>query len=244
MPRFKLIIQYDGSEYFGWQTQKTGRTIQKLLEKILENFNEENPVKVIGSGRTDSGVHALGQVVHFDLNTLLDTFTLKKALNAKCPEDIFILSCEVVSPDFHARYSAILRTYRYQVYTGTNPLFRNQAWFLPELNIALLNNLSKNIIGEQNFLSFSKWNKDVNNTICNISQSSWRIANNMVIFTIKANRFLHHMVRYLTGTMIAVEQNKYSKKEFINLLKYPRKNVALHKAPPQGLFLEKVDYEI
>jgi tRNA pseudouridine38-40 synthase len=242
MPRFKIVIQYDGTQYCGWQTQKNGLAIQPVLEKILGSFSGNNSIKITGAGRTDSGVHALGQVAHFDLKTDLDTCTLKRAINAKCPEDINIVSCNVVSPDFHARFSAVRRTYRYQCYTGTNPLYKNQSWFLPRLNIDTLNSISKNLLGTHDFLSFSKWNKKMKNTECDIFQSVWTKENNMVIFTVIGNRYLHHMVRYLTGTMVAVAQNKYSENYFFQLLSDPQKDVTLHKAPAKGLFLEKVEY--
>ena len=243
MPRFKIAIQYDGTRYCGWQTQQNGLAIQPVLEKLLGSFNGNSSIKITGAGRTDSGVHALGQVAHFDLKTDLDTCTLMRAMNAKCPEDITIVDCDVVSPEFHARFSAVRRTYRYQCYTGTNPLYKNQSWFLSELDIDTLNSISKNLLGTRDFLSFSKWNKQMNNTECDISQSAWTKENNMVIFTIIGNRFLHHMVRYLTGTIVAVSQNKYSEKDFIQLLSNPQKNVTLYKAPAEGLFLEKVEYD-
>ena len=243
MPRFKIAIQYDGTRFCGWQTQQNGLAIQPVLEKLLGSFNGKSSIKIIGAGRTDSGVHALGQVAHFDLKTDLDTCTLMRAMNAKCPEDITIVDCDVVSPEFHARFSAVRRTYRYQCYTGTNPLYKNQSWFLPELDIDTLNSISKNLLGTRDFLSFSKWNKQMNNTECDIFQSTWTKENNMVIFTVIGNRFLHHMVRYLTGTMVAVAQNKYSEKDFIQLLSNPQKNVTLYKAPAEGLFLEKVEYD-
>ena len=243
MPRFKIDIQYDGTRFCGWQTQQNGLAIQPVLEKLLGSFNGKSSIKIIGAGRTDSGVHALGQVAHFDLETDLDTCTLMRAMNAKCPEDITIVDCDVVSPEFHARFTAVRRTYRYQCYTGTNPLYKNQSWFLPDLDIDMLNSISKNLLGTHDFLSFSKWNKQMNNTKCNIFQSAWTKENNMVIFIIVGNRFLHHMVRYLTGTMVAVAQNKYSEKDFIQLLSNPQKNITLFKAPAEGLFLEKVEYD-
>ena len=160
MPRFKIAIQYDGTRYCGWQTQQNGLAIQPVLEELIGSFNSALSIKITGAGRTDSGVHALGQIAHFDLKTDLDTCTLMRAMNAKCPEDITIIDCNVVSPKFHARFSAVRRTYRYQCYTGTNPLYKNQSWFLPELNIDMLNSISKNLLGTHDFLSFSKWNKE------------------------------------------------------------------------------------
>ena len=243
MPRFKIIIQYDGTNYCGWQSQNNGIAVQQVLENIIGEFNNGNHIKLTGAGRTDSGVHALGQTAHFDLNTHLDTYTLLKAINAKCPSDISVIKCDTVSSDFHARFSAVRRIYIYQCYFGTNPLFKNQCWFLSEPSLDRLNSLADKITGIGDFLSFSKWGGEKKNTECEIFQSVWNKVNNMVIFTISANRFLHHMVRYLIGTMIAVEQNKYSEEDFIQLLNLPQKNVVLHKAPAQGLILEKVIYE-
>ena len=243
MPRFKIIIQYDGTNYCGWQSQNNGIAVQKVLENIIGEFNNGKHIKLTGAGRTDSGVHALGQTAHFDLKTHLDTCTLLKAINAKCPSDISVIKCDTVSSEFHARFSAVRRIYKYQCYFGTNPLLKNQCWFLSEPSIDRLNSLADKIIGVGDFLSFSKWSGEKKNTECEIFQSVWNKVNNMVIFTISANRFLHHMVRYLIGTMIAVEQNKYSEENFIQLLNIPKKNVALYKAPAQGLILEKVIYE-
>ncbi len=241
--RYKLVIQYDGKQYFGWQLQKDVRTVQYVIEKaILKIQKSKNRIKIFGSGRTDAGVHAWGQVAHFDLDTRLDETNLKNALNSNLPEDCRIIIIKKVNTDFHSRHNASRRYYRYQCYTGESILFRNQCWLTPKLNIEFLNDLAECLIGNKDFLSFCKFRKDLNTTKCIIYNSNWFYEQEILVFRISANRYLHHMIRYLVGTMIAVYENKVTKSYFISLLNEPRKNVKIYKAPPQGLILEKVDY--
>lgn len=243
MSRYKINIQYDGTNYFGWQMQSQQRTIQAEIENALVPLNNDKRVKITAAGRTDTGVHALGQVAHFDLNTKLKPVQLLKALNARLPKDIRILEVAAKGDEFHARFSAIKRHYRYQCYLGDNLLYRNQSWFISEIDKSTLNRLSQKIIGEHDFLSFSKLNKQLDNTKCNIYQSEWIENDNMLIFNVCGNRFLHHMVRYLVGTMVAGSQGKISLDYFEDLLNNPRKNVKIFKAPPEGLILIGIDYD-
>ena len=148
MSRYKIIIQYDGSKYYGWQLQPSVITIQGVLETgIRKVFRNNDKLNLYGSGRTDSGVHAWGQVAHIDLATRLNVKDMKNALNANIPDDCRIIAIEEVEKNFHARYSALKRYYRYQCYTGNSILYRNQSWELPKLNIDCLNNLSEQLIG-------------------------------------------------------------------------------------------------
>ena len=244
MKRYKLLIKYDGEKFYGWQIQKYKRTVQGLIENALSLvFKLKSRVIVHGAGRTDSGVHAYQQVAHFDFLTKLNEKDLKNALNSKLDIDCKIISIKTVDKNFHARFSALKRQYLYQCYIGNSILFRNQSWILNEVKLRCINSLAKEIIGTHDFLSFSKYNPDINNTKCKISESKWIRNNDMVIFSIVSNRFLHHMIRYLVGTMIAVSENRFSKNKFIFLLKNPKKNVRVFKAPPQGLILNKIDYE-
>ncbi len=243
MSRYKITIQYDGTNYFGWQMQSQERTIQSEIETALLPLNDNKRVKVIGAGRTDTGVHAFGQVAHFDLDTNLKTVQLKKALNARLLDDIRIIDVEQVSADFHARFSAKRRYYRYQCYLGENILFKNQSWFVNEIDNAILDIFAKKIVGTHDFLSFSKLNKQLKNTVCIIYESKWFKSENMLIFNVCGNRFLHHMVRYLVGTMVAGAQGKISLDYFEDLLNNPQKNVKIFKAPPEGLILIGIDYD-
>lgn len=244
MSRYKIEIQYDGTNYFGWQSQTNAVTIQGELEKSLLPLNNGKRIPIIGSGRTDTGVHALGQVAHFDIETKLDNNQLQKAINARLPNDIIILKIDKVPEDFHARFSAIKRYYNYQCYAGNNLLFNNQAWMLKKVEIGTLNNFAEKLIGKHDFQSYSKINKGIDNTICEIYQSEWIENDKMITFKICGNRFLHHMVRYLVGTMIAGSKGKISQNKFEELLNNPRKDVSIFIAPPQGLILMGIDYEI
>ncbi len=243
MSRYKITIQYDGTNYFGWQMQSHKRTIQSEIETALVPLNNNKRVKVIGAGRTDTGVHAFSQVAHFDLDTSLKIVQLKNAINARLPDDIRIIDVAQVSDDFHARFSAKRRYYRYQCYLGDILLFKNQSWFVGEIDESILDVFAKKIEGTYDFLSFSKSNKHLKNTVCNIYESRWFKSENMLIFNVCGNRFLHHMVRYLVGTMVAGAQGKISLDYFIDLLINPQKNVKIFMAPPKGLILFGIDYD-
>ncbi|MEE8341223.1 MAG: tRNA pseudouridine(38-40) synthase TruA [Candidatus Neomarinimicrobiota bacterium] len=243
MSRFKITIQYDGTNYFGWQMQSQKRTIQKEIETSLAPLNADKRVVVTGAGRTDTGVHALGQIAHFNLNTKVKNRALQKAMNARLPSDIRIMDLVTINDEFHARHSAKRRYYRYQCLLGNNLLFKNQSWFAGEINKSKLDILAKKIIGTQDFQSFSKLNKQSDNTKCNIYESKWNKTDNMLIFNVCGNRFLHHMVRYLVGTMVAAAQDRLSINYFVELLNNPQKQVQIFKAPAEGLILIGIDYE-
>ncbi len=243
MPRYKINIKYGGSKFFGWQSQSDKPTIQGAIEEALKPLNTNNRVAVTGAGRTDTGVHALGQVAHFDISTKLTDADLLKALNARLPQSIRVSDLKITADDFHARFSAKRRHYNYQCYTGENLLFNNQAWLTEPMDLAVLNQYAKLLLGKHDFLSFSKLNKNLDNTICEIYQSEWIENQEMITFKICGNRFLHHMVRYLVGTMIASVIGKISIEQFLNLLDKPQKDAKVFMAPPQGLILMGIDYE-
>jgi len=240
--RYKIIVQYNGADFFGWQLQKSERTVQGELERILAKLNGGVRVPVTGAGRTDTGVHAWGQVAHFDLNTNLADVALLKALNGNSPKDLRIRELSQVSDDFHARFSATSRMYIYQCYRGERLWFGNQSWFCSGLNLSTLNSCADLLSGEHDFMSFSRQSTPKEHYRCIITYSCWSQDRDFVNFTITANRFLHHMVRYLVGTMVAVSQEKMSVQQFKDLLNQPASRVHLYKAPPQGLFLESVSY--
>ena len=237
------MIQYDGSEFSGWQLQKKSRTVQGVLEDAVQKItNSPDRIPVHGSGRTDAGVHAWAQVAHTDMKLKLSVDRIKRALNGNLPQDCRIVGVEHTHNDFHARYDAKSRYYRYQCYIGDSILYRNQSWVVPGLNIEFLNTLAIKIMGEHDFLSFCKFRYDLKNTKCIIYHSEWKSDHEMLTFIIGGNRYLHHMIRYLVGTMIAVHETQFSKKEFLSLLEIPRKDVHVFKAPAQGLILEKINY--
>ena len=152
--RYFLELSYNGTNYHGWQFQPNAITVQEVLEEALSNILSDN-INIVGAGRTDTGVHALGQVAHFDLDTAIQDGQLKNAINARLPKEIIITELDQVSYDFHARFSAKKRYYAYQCYSGENLLFKNQSWILSNINIDILNKLAGILIGKFDFLSFS-----------------------------------------------------------------------------------------
>ena len=243
LQRYKMIIQYDGSPFYGWQMQDNVVTVQGDLEWALLPLGDGKRIKVIGAGRTDTGVHAFGQVAHFDLDTRLPLDEIQNAINARTQAGIEVLSLEAVNDDFHARFSARKRYYIYQVYTGKSLLYRNQSWHIPLFKIDNLNAIAALTLGEHDFLSISKYNPELDHTLCTVYESQWTKSGSMITFHIRANRFLHHMVRYLVGTMVAVGQGKFTREEFLHLLNNPQRNVRIFKAPPNGLILKQVSYD-
>ena len=242
--RYKITIQYDGSYFSGWQIQKNKITVQGLLEKKIRKICKvSNRIVVYGSSRTDTGVHAYGQIAHVDLELNLNIQKIKDALNGNLPWYCRVSEVKKVNLDFNARFNATSREYIYQCFTGKSFLFNNQSWILPRLDIKFLNSLSQNLLGNLDFLSFSKFRKDLKNTKCNIFSAYWKKDKNMYTFHVKANRYLHHMIRYIVGSMIGVYQNRMSREEFLLLIQKPRKSVHIFKAPPQGLILNKVNYD-
>jgi len=242
MSRFRIVVQYDGTGFRGWQLQKNDRTIQGELEKSLMNINDNIMIRVHGAGRTDTGVHATGQVGHFDLKTNLDPGKLKNALNGHLPKDIKVMHCDQVSEEFHARFSAKRRHYLYRTRNDIFLLDRNYTWSTQKLDIEKLNDAAKIINGDHDFTSFSRNNKNLEHRRCIIHESLWKEDNEIVNYHIAGNRFLHHMVRYLVGTMVEVARNKFKLEYFKELIGKPSENVNIFKAPPQGLVLTRVDY--
>ena len=239
-----MTIQYDGTDFCGWQIQKDKRTVQGIIEKVLMVvFNFDKRISIYGSGRTDSGVHSSGQVAHFDFQPKFNCDIIQKSINSKLPEDCRIMKVEVVPHSFHSRYNAIKRLYKYQCYVGDSILNRNQSWLLKTLDISKLNKMSGLIKGEHDFLSFSKYDPNKNNTKSTIYSSFWKKSGDLFTYTISADRFLHHMIRYLVGTMLGVLKGHFSSNHFNSLLDKPRKNVQIHRAPACGLQLLKVEYD-
>lgn len=236
-------MQYIGSAFSGWQKQSNVHTVQEEIESALIVLNKGNRIAVTGAGRTDSGVHASGQVAHFDFDTDMPSCDLKDALNGNMNKSVRINSCGVIQPDFHARHSASARHYVYVCRTDENILDSGMVWQTGNLDLEMLNKAASITIGEHDFTSFSKQNPEIENRNCSVSHSVWLQRNGIVNYEVTANRFLHHMVRYLVGTMVEISRGKFTLEDFENLLKHPKENVHIYKAPPQGLRLEKVMYD-
>lgn len=244
MPRFKIKIQYNGSGFSGWQTQKNVRTVQENIEHALSVLNGGGEIKVTGAGRTDAGVHAHGQIAHFDFRTDMDSCDLKDALNGNMKEDLRIMECIVVNEKFHARYSALKRAYVYRCRTSDDILDRNIVWMTGPLDINILNKAAEIFKGVHDFTSFSKINPEMENRMCTIFHSEWsEDGAGIVNYTVTANRFLHHMVRYLVGTMVESSRNNFPLEKIRDLLDRPREEVNIFRAPAHGLILKEVLYE-
>jgi tRNA pseudouridine38-40 synthase len=242
MRDIKLVIEYDGTNFVGWQTQINGRSVQEEITKVLEQILQES-VSLIGSGRTDSGVHARGQVASFRTESGMGVGSILSGLNGLLPEDVYVHSAEEMPGAFNARYDARERVYRY--YVGTKPcsIGRQYQWFVKySLNIGAMNAVASQIIGDQDFESFCKYEADVNHYRCTVGKSNWIETPGKLVYEIRANRFLHGMVRALVGTMVDVGRGYTPVALFKEIISARDRRKAGMAAPPQGLFLEEVIY--
>ena len=239
-----MTIQYDGTDFHGWQVQAKGRTVQGDIENALSIIYPEEKITLLGAGRTDAGVHALGLTANIKLPSKLSANELLQALNGNLNQDVRIDSTEIVEDDFHARFSATARKYEYRLVKAFSPVTRNYTTALKwEIDKNLLNKCAELLLGKHDFTSFCKATAEVENKICTVFTSNWEESNEMIIFTIKANRFLQHMVRYLVGTMLEVARGRYTITDFQSLLHCDNPEAVIVRAPAQGLFLKKVYYE-
>ncbi len=245
--RLKLILQYDGSAFHGWQIQREERTVQGELEAALEQLTSAHR-PVIGSGRTDRGVHATGQVAVASLPDTWQPEKLEKALSAVLPNDIWIKSVEPASPDFHPRYDAVKRTYLYHLGLSAeagSPFHRHWCWPLAKtLDEVLLERAGETIVGEHSFEAFAKSGQPERGDRCTVHECRWEPWDKLgLTLWITADRFLHHMVRYLVGTMVDIARGKRPLDDLRGLLEEPGSDLLTSPpAPPTGLFLHHVTY--
>lgn len=245
MRTIHLRLQYIGTQYSGWQRQKNSTSIQQLLENAVLRITGEDAV-VHGAGRTDAGVHAFDQHAMFRTSSNLTIERFATALNSQLPPDIRIFSALEENPTWHPRFTKHLKTYRYIIDTDTivSPFWRPYVWQLPlKPNLLLLNQLAEHIIGEHDFRAFCSSNSSVKNHNRVIEQSVWTQEGTRLIYMVKGNGFLYHMVRLLVGSYVEVLLNKKSEQEFLLLLNQPDQNKATLTAPSQGLCLYKIVYE-
>lgn len=243
MARWKVTIEYDGTAFHGWQRQKQGRTVQGELEKAFSTWCNRK-IEVTGQGRTDRGVHAEAQTAHLDLDPSCNASSLMAAMRGLLPPDVAVVGAEKVHDDFHARFDALSRCYRYRITTRPSPLRRNTSWILlQQPDPALLYRCAAMLRGEHDFRNFSKQeNKEVKNTRCWIYQSEWIRNGDLWEYRVEGNRFLRYMVRRLVGTMICVALGRMELSGFERLLGGKEREEKVVSAPPQGLLLEKVIY--
>ena len=240
--RFFFEIAYSGKNYAGWQSQANAIGVQAVVEEVLSKiFRTE--MKILGSGRTDAGVHCEQQFFHVDIEKGFDQALLIQQLNSFLPRDISIRSIREVRPDASARYNAIARTYHYRITTKKNPFLEGLAWhYFKPVNVDDMNEAAALLLGEQDFECFSKVKTDVNHFLCQIKKAAWRTDGELMEFTITANRFLRGMVRSIVGTLLDVGTGKTSMKEFQAIIYSKDRKKAGANVPPYGLFLTKVKY--
>ena len=243
----QLVLHYDGSHFAGWQRQPNERTVQGVLESVLERLCAA-PTPATGSGRTDAGVHARGQAVGVRVPAKWQAAPLRRALNALLPDDVWVSEAFEMVPEFHARYSAVSRRYSYVVGVdeGTfSPFRRRHEWSLGRtLDRAALDEAARAIEGEHVFRAFA-----VQGTApahddhrCDVREARWTAADGTLVFRIEANRFLHHMVRFLVGTMVDVARGRRDVADVGRLLAAADNRGVSPPAPARALFLERVAY--
>jgi tRNA pseudouridine38-40 synthase len=244
MRNLKLTLAYDGTRFVGWQRQAEGDSVQGLLEDALARF-ERAPVTVHGAGRTDAGVHALGQVASARVTFPHDTATLIRALNAQLPGDVRVLAVEDVSPEFHARFNARSKTYRYQIRHGTiaDPFERSYVWHMPErLRVDAMRAAAGVLIGTHDFAAFKSIGTPIRDSVRTVTESTLTDAAGRMVYEISGDGFLRHMVRAIVGTLVEIGRGFREPESMASLLRGSARGDAGPTAPPQGLFLVRVDY--
>ena len=245
MRNIKLLIEYDGTNYLGWQVQLKGSTVQGVLEEKLGLLTGE-PIRLFGSGRTDSGVHAFGQVAHFKTQSQMDIRTMQKALNSLLPPDIVIQKLEEADDDFHARKHSKSKVYEYRILNRNlrSAFHRGYVWYIPQkLNWIGMKKATPCLIGEQDFAAFRNVGSSTRTTVRRVIRVEWKKGRDgLICFEIEANGFLKQMVRSIVGTLVEVGKGKINPEQFQMVLKSKDRKKAGPTAPAQGLFLREVKY--
>lgn len=246
MPRYKIEIEYDGTNYCGWQKQKDQISIQEIIENsLLKSFNQK--VEVIASGRTDAGVHALGQIAHFDLDKNLNEFQMMMAINQNISftQNVVITNCKVVSNEFHSRFDAKMRFYQYKIINRKAPLTldKNRAWHVAQkLDLDKIVEASKYLLGQHDFSSFRDTECQAQSPIKTLNKIEISKIGEKITFEVSAKSFLHHMVRNIVGTLILVGKGKIAVADMKKILEAKDRKMSGPNAPACGLYFLNVEY--
>jgi len=245
MKNVKIIIEYDGTDYHGWQCQANLPTVQKTIEDAIQQITREN-VKITGSGRTDAGVHAIGQVANFFTESQMDPETLRKALNSTLPRDISIIKAQEVPDGFHAQFSSRSKVYEYRIFNRPHPpaLQRNRVWNIQEkLDTKKMREAAAYLEGAQDFSVFATADITVKTTVRTVKRVQVKKnREGTILIEIEADGFLKRMVRMITGTLVETGKGKLTPEGFGQILAGGQKTKNVFTAPPSGLFLKKVIY--
>lgn len=245
MKRIKLTIAYDGTNYCGWQVQPNGITVEEVVNKALKKLIGED-IQVIGASRTDSGVHALGNVAVFDTHTTIPPERISYALNQRLPEDIVIVKSEEVAEDFHPRYCDCSKTYEYHILNTRIPIptKRLTNYFVSyDLDVEKMRKAAGYLIGEHDFVSFCNVRTDVEDTVRTVTELEILKDGEEITIRISGNGFLYNMVRIIVGTLIRVGRGFYEPEKVKEILEAKDRKAAGVTAPPHGLILAEIRYE-
>ncbi|WP_205504227.1 tRNA pseudouridine(38-40) synthase TruA [Rufibacter psychrotolerans] len=241
--RYFLEVTYDGTRFHGWQVQPNALTVQAVLDDCLRKVFRVPLVETVGSGRTDTGVHATQQWVHVDLPQVLPSQEIRHRLNRILPPDLAVGQVLPVGPQAHTRFDAISRTYEYRITLEKNPFLVGHAYYLSRKpDEAQMNEAAQALLQLEDFTTFSKVKGDTKHYRCTITEAHWRQEGSLLIFTIKANRFLRGMVRLVVGTLLDVGKGKLTVPQFRQVIEQQDRSLASGAAPAEGLFLHRVEY--
>lgn len=237
-----IKLSYNGANFHGWQIQPNALTIQELLENALSTILRET-VTVIGSGRTDSGVHAKNYIAHFITELPFESTQFIYKLNSFLPKEIAIQDIFKVNKDAHARYSATYRKYEYWITENKNPFLNERAYKpMRKLDFSLMNKAALLLLEHNDFTSFCKLHSDNKTNICNVMEAEWKECDDKWVFTIKADRFLRNMVRAIVGTLLEVGLKKITIDEFNSIIEAKNRNLAGTSVPGEALYLVEIGY--
>lgn len=248
MTRYKAIIAYDGTNFNGFQKQPNGRTVQEEIEKTLTKMANGKEITVFGSGRTDAGVHAMGQVIHFDYPEERPLERMRFALDTQSPEDIAVKEVAIVSEDFHARYLVKEKTYQFRVDIGKprSPFRRHYASYFPyPIDVEKIQRALPDLLGTHDFTSFCASGSSIEDKVRTIYEAKMEVneTGDELLFTFRGNGFLYKMIRILVGTLLKIGSGRLAEDSIPEIIAKKDRNAAGPTAHPEGLYLYEVKYE-